>query len=92
MLLNLLRLGFAAVWLAVAVVMFAAGSCFNDRPVPFADLTGLAALALALWNVARWWQARTRPAAVWRRRPRPVGDEYHPEFDFGGQPDGRPPG
>jgi hypothetical protein len=89
---GVLRLGFAAFWLVVAGVVY-----FREQLAPAAlgqsrnlDLGALLALALAGWNLMRWYLGRTRVAAVPQRAHRrplePRGDErveeYNPEFDF----------
>ncbi|HVK15336.1 MAG TPA: hypothetical protein VM533_00215 [Fimbriiglobus sp.] len=91
---GVLRLGFAVFWLTVAGVVY-----FRDELVPGAwgqahnlDLGALLALALAGWNLMRWYLGRRRVVAATpgldrRRRPlEPRGDarveEYNPEFDF----------
>ena len=75
--LSVLRLGFAGLWVLVAVGLWV-------RPMAgsYAAVAPLLALAFAALNVARWRQGRRR--AVERRRPRPASGEHHPEFDFGG--------
>ncbi|HET6574031.1 MAG TPA: hypothetical protein VFG68_10545 [Fimbriiglobus sp.] len=90
---GVLRLGFAVFWLAVAGLLY-----FRERLAPGAwgkslnyDLGALLALALAGWNMMRWYIARRRVAAApgldRRRRPLEPRDdarveEYNPEFDF----------
>ncbi len=99
---GVLRLGFAVFWLAVAGVIYfrrnlAPGAWAGDRNL---DLGALLAVALAGWNLARWYIGRRRvPAAAGlehRRRPLEPrrGDErveeYNPEFDFPRQPPATP--
>lgn len=80
-----LRLVFAVVWAAIAVLLLTRHS---TAPAGLADrlqsrnldLGGLLAAAFALWNLARWWQAR--PRRVTSRSRKPPRREYHPEFDF----------
>jgi hypothetical protein len=90
---GVLRLGFAAFWLVVAGVIYfrgelAPGAWGQSRNL---DLGALLALALAGWNLMRWYIGRRRvattPVLDRRRRPlEPRGDEraeeYNPEFDF----------
>ena len=78
---NALRLGFAAVWLV------AAGVLLTGTGGRQGSVGGLLAVAFAVWNLARWWQARPQ-REVDRRPPRPPGGEYHPEFDFRQPPNG----
>jgi hypothetical protein len=99
---GVLRLGFAAFWLAVAGAVY-----FRDQLAPAAwdkprnlDLGALLALALAGWNLTRWYIGRRRVVAAAprldrHRRPlEPRGDaraeEYNPEFDFNKPPGERP--
>jgi len=90
---GVLRLGFAVFWLAVAGVVY-----FREHLVPGAwgqahnlDLGALLALALAGWNLMRWYIGRRRKPAspgLGRRRlplePRDGewSEEFNPEFDF----------
>lgn len=83
---GVLRLAFvglwlgAAGWLAYRLYLDPAGPA-----VPNAELWLVLVLALAGWNLARWYAARTPSLAgseVHPRRRRPEGGEYHPEFDF----------
>jgi hypothetical protein len=89
---GVLRLAFAAFWLVVAGVVY-----FREQLTPGAwgqsrnlDLGALLALALAGWNLMRWYLGRPRVSAtavLERRRPlEPRSDErveeYNPEFDF----------
>jgi hypothetical protein len=89
---GVLRLGFAAFWLVVAGVVY-----FREQLTPGAwgqsrnlDLGALLALALAGWNLMRWYLGRPRtttPVSDHRRRPLEPRDEkrveeYNPEFDF----------
>ena len=90
---GVLRLGFTAFWLAVAVAVY-----FREQLAPAAwdkprnlDLGALLALALAGWNLMRWYIGRRRVVAATpgldRRRPLEPRDdarveEYNPEFDF----------
>lgn len=87
------RLILGLFWLAVALALFfrdalfpaEAVARFRERNLTFGAWLGL---ALAGWNLARWYQTeslRPRRAAAGRRplEPRPAaGYEYHPEFDF----------
>ncbi len=73
----MLRLGFAGLWVLVAV-----GLWLRPMAGSYGAVAPLLALAFAALNVARWRQGRRRP--VERRRPRPASGENHPEFDFGG--------
>lgn len=94
---GVLRLGFAAFWLVVAGVVY-----FREQLAPGAwgqsrnlDLGALLAVALAGWNLVRWYIGRPRVVAtpgLGRRRPLEPRDdeqveEYNPEFDFN-----KPPG
>ncbi len=89
-----LRLVFAGVWLLIAVGLLtrhwtappALAGRLESRNL---DLGGLLAVGFAVWNLARWRQAR-KWRAVERRRPRPPGGEWNPEFDFGGSSDRSP--
>lgn len=83
-----LRLAFAVVWLVVAAGLatrpWVTGPDWEVPPrSQYHDTACLLAVAFALWNLARWWQARPVRAPE-RRPPRPPGGEYHPEFDFTG--------
>ncbi len=90
---GVLRLGFAVFWLAMAGMIY-----FRNKLAPGAwgqsrnlDLVALLALALAGWNLVRWYVGRRRVAAplVTSRHRRPLeprgnepAGEYNPDFDF----------
>ncbi len=94
---GVLRLGFAVFWLAIAALLFfrhelapgAWGGRFDSRNL---DVGALLAVALAVWNVVRWYMSRRRPTPAptldTRRRPLEPRrgtehtEEYNPEFDF----------
>src|SRR5689334_4750998 len=89
--LGVMRLGFGLFWLVVAGLLFYRGHVAPvEQDSAGTDVGALFALALAGWNVVRWYVAR-RPAEV---RPNPLAHsrplegrreqpaEYHPEFDF----------
>jgi hypothetical protein len=99
---GLLRLGFAAFWLVVAVAIY-----FRDQLAPGAwakshnvDLGIPLALALAVWNVVRWYIGRRKVSATsisaHRGQPLEPRDnervmEYNPDFDFNNpSSEGRP--
>jgi hypothetical protein len=97
---GVLRLGFAAFWLVVAAAVY-----FRKELAPEAwgdarnlDLGALLALALAGWNLMRWYLGRSRvpatPGSNHRRPLEPRDDqrveEYNPEFDFN-KPSGERP-
>lgn len=98
---GVLRLGFAAFWLAVAGAVY-----FREQLAPAAwdkprnlDLGALLALVLAGWNLMRWYIGRRRVVATsgLDRRSRPLeprdgerAEEYNPEFDFNRPPGERP--
>jgi hypothetical protein len=85
-----LRLGFAGFWLAVAVVVYFRPFGLGDRlPSPDAQTAVLLAVALAGWNLSRWYFAQprrtTRPTRLGNRLLRRDADrveEYNPELDF----------
>src|SRR5262245_36394357 len=94
---TVLRWGFAVFWLVVAGLLFFG---LQIAPEAWPDernlvLGGVLALALAGWNIVRWYISRPRTASVsaldHRRRPlepRPQGEqtpEYNPDFDFNRQ-------
>ncbi len=84
----------AAIWGTLAVLIFFRESLFEpeqvDRfPVRNWTMANLICAFLAIWNVARWYQANAaRRAAEPVRKPlqpnpdAPQGYEYIPEFDF----------
>lgn len=74
-----LRLGFAGLWVLVAV-----GLWLRPMAGSYGAVAPLLALAFAVLNVVRWRAGRRLSAP--RRRPQPASGEYHPEFDFGGPP------
>lgn len=94
---GVLRMGFAAFWLVVAGVLY-----FREYLAPGVwgrslnyDFGAFLAVALAGWNLVRWYVGRPRVAAVPRLDPRrrplePRDDgrveEYNPEFDFNRPP------
>jgi hypothetical protein len=97
---GVLRLGFAAFWLTVAgLLVWRAHFAPGDQPDPQGLTLGAAlAVALAGWNVVRWYLGRrSRPAGpenpLLRHRRRPLEPkreerpaEYNPEFDFTNPP------
>jgi hypothetical protein len=91
-----LRLLFAGAWAAVAVALLARhwlappglGPRLQSRNL---DLGGLLAVGFAVWNLARWRQAKTSGGGrLPRTRRRPEPGERNPDFDFGGPGDRSP--
>lgn len=96
--LSVLRAGLALLWLVVGVGLLTRNWWAGDRLDALADgrnltLFGLAAAALAVWNIVRLWLANRarrragpglREQVTARRRPEGAG-EYHAEFDFDGK-------
>ena len=100
---GLLRVGLAAVWVTLAVGLFfrhrvGAADALGGVGDRNGDLFALGCLALAAWNLARFFGGRRPSARSTTRRPlepradrgadRP--DEYHPEFDFTRRPPADP--
>lgn len=76
------NLALMAVWLGIAAVLLFPGWFFPGKAVPGGPMAGVLALALAAYNLVRWWAYRSlrrnrpgpNPLAVRRHRDEGEGD------------------
>ena len=71
MILGLLRLGFAVLWLQLAIGLIVARATASDDwkeklNTEAVDFAVVVCFALAAWNLGRWWLGRKRPEPVTR--------------------------